>query len=127
MTISNIDIIIKSEITIFDINLKGDKMPREKFQTLTEQMFYILICLQNECIDIMEMVKQMTGGRVNVGPGTLYNLLEQFNDEQIIKFTKTVGKKRSYILTDKGRQLLEKEYNRLLRQGNDYQKYAKGE
>ena len=129
MTISNIDIIIKSEITIFDINLKGDKMPREKFQTLTEQMFYILICLQNECcgIDIMEMVKQMTGGRVNVGPGTLYNLLEQFNDEQIIKFTKTVGKKRSYILTDKGRQLLEKEYNRLLRQVNDYQKYAKGE
>ena len=84
---------------------------------------------QNECcgIDIMEMVKQMTGGRVNVGPGTLYNLLEQFNDEQIIKFTKTVGKKRSYILTDKGRQLLEKEYNRLLQLTNDYQKYAKGE
>lgn len=129
MTISNIDIIMKSEITIFDINLKGDKMPREKFQTLTEQMFYILICLQNECcgIDIMEMVKQMTDGRVNVGPGTLYNLLEQFNDEQIIKFTKTVGKKRSYILTDKGRQLLEKEYNRLLQLTNDYQKYAKGE
>ena len=102
-------------------------MPREKFQTLTEQMFYILMCLQTECcgIDIMEMVKKMTDGRVNVGPGTLYNLLEQFNDEQIIKFTKTIGKKRSYIITDKGRILLEKEYVRLKQLTNDYESFIK--
>ena len=102
-------------------------MPREKFTTLTEQMFYILICLQNECcgIDIMDMVKKMTDGRVNVGPGTLYNLLEQFNDEQIIKFTKTIGKKRSYIITDKGKILLEKEYSRLKQLTNDYESFIK--
>lgn len=31
-------------------------MPREKFRTLTEQMFYILLCLRQECcgMDIME-------------------------------------------------------------------------
>ena len=105
----------------------GDKMPREKFQTLTEQMFYILICLQTECcgIDIMDMVKKMTDGRVNVGPGTLYNLLEQFMDERIIAFTKSVGKKRSYIITDKGRQLLEKEYVRLKQLTNDYESFIK--
>ena len=105
----------------------GDKMPREKFQTLTEQMFYILICLQTECcgIDIMDMVKKMTDGRVNVGPGTLYNLLEQFMDERIIAFTKSVGKKRSYIITDKGRQLLEKEYVRLKQLTNDYENFIK--
>ena len=102
-------------------------MPREKFQTLTEQMFYILICLQTECcgIDIMDMVKKMTDGRVNVGPGTLYNLLEQFMDERIIAFTKSVGKKRSYIITDKGRQLLEKEYVRLKQLTNDYESFKK--
>lgn len=102
-------------------------MPREKFQTLTEQMFYILICLQTECcgIDIMDMVKKMTDGRVNVGPGTLYNLLEQFMDERIIAFTKSVGKKRSYIITDKGRQLLEKEYVRLKQLTNDYESFIK--
>ncbi len=102
-------------------------MPREKFQTLTEQMFYILMCLQTECcgIDIMEMVKKMTDGRVNVGPGTLYNLLEQFMDERIIAFTKSVGKKRSYIITDKGRQLLEKEYVRLKQLTNDYESFIK--
>ena len=69
----------------------------------------------------------MTDGRVKVGPGTLYNLLEQFMDERIIAFTKSVGKKRSYVITDKGRNLLEKEYNRLLSQVTDYKKYMKGE
>ena len=41
-------------------------MAREKFQTLTEQMFYILLCLRRECcgVDIMERVREMTGGRV---------------------------------------------------------------
>ena len=104
-------------------------MPREKFVTLTEQMFYILLCLQTECcgIDIMEMVSKMTDGRVKVGPGTLYNLLEQFMDEGIIKLMKIQGKKRSYVITDKGRDLLEKEYNRLLSQVTDYKKYMKGE
>ena len=104
-------------------------MPREKFQTLTEQMFYILICLQTECcgIDIMDMVKKMTDGRVNVGPGTLYNLLEQFTAEGLTKETKITGRKRSYILTEKGRQTLEKEYNRLLQQTTDYMKFMNGE
>ena len=61
-------------------------MPREKFQTLTEPMFYILLCLRVECygMDIMEQVKQITGGRVTVGPGTLYNLLELFVDAGMI-------------------------------------------
>lgn len=104
-------------------------MPREKFVTLTEQMFYILLCLQTECcgIDIMEMVDKMTDGRVKVGPGTLYNLLEQFMDEGIIKLMKIQGKKRSYVITDKGRDLLEKEYNRLLLLTQDYKKYMKGD
>ena len=58
-------------------------MPREKFRTLTEQMFYILLCLRKECcgMDIMEEVSRITEGRVSVGPGTLYNLLEQFAND----------------------------------------------
>ncbi len=100
-------------------------MPREKFVTLTEQMFYILLALKAECYgtDIMEKVSHMTAGRVNVGPGTLYNLLEQFSEEGIIKLTKIEGKKRSYIITEKGRQLLEKEYARIQQQATDYMRY----
>ena len=84
-------------------------MPRAKFQTLTEQMFYILLCLKNECCgtDIMEKIKSITDGRIILGPGTLYNLLEQFVTEEIIIETKTEGRRRSYILTEKGKQILE--------------------
>ncbi len=98
-------------------------MPRAKFQTLTEQMYYILLCLSNECygMDIMDKVPAMTDGRVKVGSGTLYNLLEQFLEAEIIRETKAEGRRRCYILTDKGRILLDNEYQRLNRLVSDYE------
>ena len=100
-------------------------MPREKFQALTEQMFYILLCLKDECcgMDIMARVEQITAGRVKVGPGTLYNLLEQFADADFIRQTKVEGRRRSYILTDKGRRILGEEYDRIRRQAEDYRHF----
>lgn len=99
-------------------------MPRLKFQTLTEQMFYTLLCLKNECygMDILDRVPSMTGGRVTIGSGTLYTLLEQFLDEGMIRETKVVGRRRSYILTAKGREMLEKEYQRICAQAADYRR-----
>lgn len=97
-------------------------MSREKFKTLTEQMYYVLLCLRNECCgtDIMNMTLEMTGGRVRIGPGTLYNLLEQFADAGMIRETGVEGRKRSYILTDSGEELLRNEYERLILQIRDY-------
>ena len=99
-------------------------MPRAKFQTLTEQMYYILLCLSRECcgMDIMDQVPAMTGGRVRVGSGTLYNLLEQFVQAEMIRETRAEGRKRSYILTEKGREALEEEYRRLCVQAADYRR-----
>ena len=104
-------------------------MARSKFQTLTEQMFYILLSLKEECygMDIMDKVRTMTNGRVVVGSGTLYNLLEQFLEVDMIKETKVEGRRRSYILTDKGIETLKVEKTRLLTQLSDYDKYFKGE
>ncbi len=98
-------------------------MPRVKFQTLTEQMFYALLCLNEECygMDILVRVPEMTNHRVNIGSGTLYTLLEQFLEEKMIRETKVEGRRRSYILTDKGREMLEKECARLEAQLADYQ------
>ena len=97
-------------------------MPRAKFQTLTEQMFYILLCLREECcgIDILDRVSAMTQGRVSVGSGTLYNLLEQFCAAGMIRETKVGGRKRSYLLTAKGRETLDTEYERIRAQAEDY-------
>ena len=99
-------------------------MPREKFKTLTEQMFYILLCLQRECqgVDVLELARNMTQGRVNIGSGTLYDLLEQFDAQGFIRQTRAQGRRRSYIITEKGREMLEKEYRRLLAQAADYER-----
>ncbi len=103
-------------------------MAREKFQTLTEQMFYILLCLQRECcgVDVMEQVERMTEGRVIIGPGTLYSLLESFQNEGFIQETRVEGRRRSYQITVKGRLRLEEEVRRLRRQTEDYVKFGEG-
>ncbi|MBR5739866.1 MAG: helix-turn-helix transcriptional regulator [Firmicutes bacterium] len=98
-------------------------MARAKFQTLTEQMFYTLLCLKNECcgMDIMDKVRDMTEGRVLIGPGTLYNLLAQFVQEGYITETSASGKRRNYLLTEDGRALLFQETLRLKKQVSDFE------
>ena len=71
-------------------------------------------------MDIMEKVNTQTDGRVCVGPGTLYNLLEQFVEVEMIRETKVEGRRRSYILTEKGQAVLEREIRRLRQQLADY-------
>ena len=103
-------------------------MAREKFQTLTEQMFYILLCLQWECCgaDIMARGREMTAGRVSVGPGTLYNLLESFLSAGMILETKAEGRQRSDLITEAGRAALEEEYRRLQTLAADYRRFTPG-
>lgn len=97
-------------------------MAREKFQTLTEQMFYVLLCFRQECCgtDVMKKTSDITKGRVKIGSGTLYNLIDQFLEESIIQETKVEGRKKRYLLTEKGKAVLENECNRLQALINDY-------
>lgn len=97
-------------------------MPRAKFHTLTEQMFYTLLCLKDECcgMDILDRIPAMTDQRVRIGSGTLYTLLEQFLEAGIIRRTKVDGRKQSYILTKKGEEMLYREYQRICAQALDY-------
>jgi len=102
-------------------------MTREKYQTLTEQMFYILICLtQESCgVDIMKKVEELTNGRVIIGPGTLYSLLDNFVKEKIIIETKIENRKKNYIITSLGKKMLQKEYIRVTELKNDYERLVK--
>ena len=99
-------------------------MPREKFVTLTEAMFYILICLQKECCgtDIMQQVHDFTEGRVRIGPGTLYNLLDQFLKNKMIQETSVQGRRKNYQITKYGKELLDLEYERIKQLAKDYER-----
>lgn len=75
-------------------------------------------------MDIMEKVTRMTDGRVSVGPGTLYNLLENFLEAGMIRETKAEGRKRSYVITEAGKKALWDEQQRLLTLISDYEHFA---
>lgn len=80
-------------------------------------MYYVLLVLREErCgAQIAEAVDALTQHRVSLGPGTLYALLAQFEEE---------GRKRSYRITPAGIQLLLDEYRRLLQMISDTKKAA---
>lgn len=90
-------------------------MAREQLQTLTEPMYYILLALTQECcgVDIMEKVRNLSHGRVTVGPGTLYAMLAKFEEKGIIRLTAADGRRKSYVITDEGKNELQKEFERL--------------
>lgn len=54
-----------------------------------------------------------TRGRVKLGPGTLYTLLNKFQDETLIEEIEVEGRKRTYRLTAKGREAYAEELERL--------------
>lgn len=99
-------------------------MARQKFKTLTEQMFYVLLCLEKECCgtQILLRIEEMTEGRVTVGSGTLYNLLEEFLSCRMIEESRAEGRKRYYVLTDKGKECLYQEYARIREQIADFER-----
>ena len=57
------------------------------------------------------MVKILIGG----SPCTFWSIAQHNGRE-----TKAEGRRRSYIITEKGRQMLDKEYQRLQAQTTDY-------
>lgn len=103
-------------------------MAREQLQTLTEPMYYILLALTQECcgVDVMDKVKMLSKGRVQVGPGTLYALLSRFEEEKIILRTAKEGRRKSYIIAETGREMLQREFERLKTMVEDGTPYLGG-
>lgn len=96
-------------------------MARKKLETLTEQMYYMLLSLTQERhgYGIMQYVSELTRGRVTIGAGTLYALLSRFEEEGLISLTRTLEGRKYYQLTAEGEQTLQGEYDRLRRQVQD--------
>lgn len=91
-------------------------MPKQALESLTESMFYVLMALYREkkCgIDIAAWIEAKTGGRCRLGPATLYTILGKFEKEKYIREIEVEGRKRTYAITDRGREALRTEVERL--------------
>ena len=102
-------------------------MARKKLETLTEQMYYVLLALRRERhgYAVMQAISQLTGGRVGVGAGTLYALLERFERDGLIRLTRLEENRKYYQLTPAGDQALRAEYERIKQQAADLERVLK--
>jgi len=94
--------------------LNIDKI-RKRFIPMSETMFYILLSLQQERhgYGIMQYVKELTKGRINLGAGTIYQSLQKIENAGLIIPSREVDRKKYYVITDIGKQIVGEEANRI--------------
>ncbi len=102
-------------------------MAREQLQTLTEPMYYTLLALTHPMYgyEIMQTVQELSVNTVKIGAGTLYALLARFEKEGIIVQLSDDGRRKTYQITDKGRTLLNTEFQRLKNSVAAYNEFIK--
>jgi len=82
---------------------------------MTEATYYILLALMTpgHGYGLMQQIKEISGGRIEMGPGTLYGVLTRMNKEGLIVLTGEDGRRKNYAITDEGKHALRLEYKRL--------------
>lgn len=96
-------------------------MPKQKLSPLPSA-FQILLALADEDrhgYGIMQQVAEQTGGRMRLGPGTLYGSIQVLLEEKLIQEVemadgaKSGRERRYYRLTASGRKVAREEAQRL--------------
>ena len=98
-------------------------MPKRKLDPLPSAAFQILLALAGEDMHgygIMRQVEEQTGGRMRLGPGTLYSSLQSLLEEKLIEelepradATLSEERRRYYRLTAVGRKLARSEAEKM--------------
>ena len=57
----------------------------------------------------------MTNGELTISPGTMYGTLPKMENDKLISFVKEEDKRKSYIITELGKEVLEIELRRIER------------
>jgi DNA-binding PadR family transcriptional regulator len=96
---------------------KMDDKIKRVYIPMTETGFYILFCLQEEMhgYNIIQKVKEMTGGDVIIGAGTMYGSLSKMEKDGLIGFVREEDKRKTYITTGLGTEVLNIELKRIER------------
>ncbi len=87
----------------------------EKYIPMTETAYYILLALSKERhgYGIKGHVDSLTGGRLILGAGTIYGTLSKMEKDGLIRPVSEHDRRRTYIITHTGTQILGMEVERL--------------
>lgn len=90
---------------------------KKVYVPMTETGYYILLCLQEEMhgYSIVQKVEALTQGEIRLSPGTMYGSLSKMEKDGLIRFIREEEKRKLYVITDLGREVLELEMKRIRR------------
>ena len=90
---------------------------KKVYVPMTETGFYILCCLKqpNHGYGIVQRVKEITDGELILTPGTMYGTLSKMEKDGLIHFVREEEKRKIYVITDLGREVLDLERKRICR------------
>ncbi len=96
---------------------------------MTEAMYYVLLALMNpgHGYQLMNAISEVSKGRLNMGPGTLYGVLSRMQKEELIYLAEDDGRRKTYRITADGEAALRQEYNRLKAQVRDGEGLKEGD
>lgn len=98
---------------------------------LTESVYYILLSLEKprHGYAIMQYVADLSESRVKMGPGTLYGALKTLLEKDWIKLLdeNAGARKKEYVLTELGREIVLNEIARLEELITNGKKIMRGE
>ncbi|MCA5013784.1 MULTISPECIES: PadR family transcriptional regulator [unclassified Enterococcus] len=94
-----------------------DEKLRRIYIPMTETGFYILFSLREERhgYSIIQHVKQLTEQEIIISAGTMYGSLSKMEKDGLIKVTKEEERRKSYLITALGEEVLQHEIKRIER------------
>ncbi|HDR7646901.1 MULTISPECIES: PadR family transcriptional regulator [Bacillus] len=84
----------------------------KKTEQLTDSMFYIMAALikPRHGYAIMSLIEETTNGAITIGPASMYTIIKKLlKQEWIYLYDGSDSRRKTYLLTDKGREVLEED------------------
>ncbi len=105
---SNTDQVIRRYLSGYENIIKS-------YLPMSEQGFLLLFSLQEERhgYAIMQYATELTGGRVNMGAGTVYTMLYKMESDGMIEVVREADRRKVYKITDVGMAVLYAESSRI--------------
>ncbi|MFC7679649.1 PadR family transcriptional regulator [Paenibacillus sp. GCM10028914] len=84
----------------------------KKTEQLTDSMFYIMAALTKprHGYSIMNLIEETTKGAITIGPASMYTIIKKLlREEWIYLYDGSDSRRKTYLLTEKGREILEED------------------
>ena len=84
----------------------------KEVEQITESMFYIMAALTKprHGYAIMNLIEETTKGAITIGPASMYTIIKKLlKQEWIYLHDQTDSRRKTYLLTEKGKKVLEED------------------